>query len=171
MSYFLQIVHVITTPKYPIDLEQDYSKKTRKVTRWCVDYQRRLLNRKVTVSARKVDYQNLRWCVLDNNKDTSNASTIFSKACSQADCSVLATGSSCSTVGWPGNMSYALNSYYQQHGQNQKCCIFGGLGLITVVDPSIEECIFPVGLSTSACLFTLLIIIMLNLVKYHSIWT
>ncbi|XP_024032706.1 glucan endo-1,3-beta-glucosidase 9-like, partial [Morus notabilis] len=101
------------------------------------------------VNAQNVEYFPLRWCVLNNNKDLSNATTSAQEACSAADCTALSPGGSCSNLSWPGNVSYAFNSYYQQHNQSADSCDFGGLGLITTVDPSVDKCRFPVELRNS----------------------
>lgn len=101
------------------------------------------------VNAQNVEYFPLRWCVLNNNKDLSNATTSAQEACSAADCTALSPDGSCSNLSWPGNVSYAFNSYYQQHNQSADSCDFGGLGLITTVDPSVDKCRFPVELRTS----------------------
>ncbi|XP_057954273.1 glucan endo-1,3-beta-glucosidase 9 [Malania oleifera] len=104
---------------------------------------------KSLVSAQNVEYLPSRWCVVNNNEDLSNATASALYACSSADCSALSAGGSCFNISWPGNVSYAFNSYYQQHDQRADSCDFGGLGLITTVDPSVENCRFFVGLQTS----------------------
>nr|CAB3496205.1 unnamed protein product [Digitaria exilis] len=96
-----------------------------------------------------VEYLPSKWCVIDN-KDLSNVSSSFSAACSNGDCTALSPGGSCSGLGWPGNVSYAFNNYYQQHDQSEDSCNFNGLGLITTVDPSIDNCLFPLAIRTSA---------------------
>ena len=100
------------------------------------------------LNAQNVEYLPSKWCVVNNNKDLSNATASALEACSAADCSALSPGGSCSNISWPGNISYAFNSYYQQHDQSDSCD-FGGLGLITTVDPSMDKCRFPVELRTS----------------------
>lgn len=101
------------------------------------------------VNAQDVKYLSPKWCVVNNNKDISNATARALEACATADCSALSPGGSCSGLNWPGNVSYAFNSYYQQHDQMANSCDFGGLGLITTVDPSVENCRFIVELRTS----------------------
>ncbi|KAE8795932.1 Glucan endo-1,3-beta-glucosidase 9 [Hordeum vulgare] len=101
-------------------------------------------------NALDVDYLPLKWCVVDNNKDLSNVSSSFSAACSNADCTALSSGGSCSGLGWPGNVSFAFNSYYQQHDQSEESCSFNGLGLITTVDPSVDNCLFALAIRASA---------------------
>ncbi|KAK1264953.1 Glucan endo-1,3-beta-glucosidase 9 [Acorus gramineus] len=101
-------------------------------------------------NAHDVEYLMQRWCVANNNNgDLSNASQSMNAACAASDCTALSPGGSCARVGWPGNASYAFNSYYQGHGQGVGTCDFGGLGMITTVDPSVDECRFMVGLRTS----------------------
>jgi len=101
------------------------------------------------VNAQNVEYHSAKWCVVNNNKDLSNASVSALEACSVADCSALSPGGSCYNLSWPGNISYAFNSYYQQHDQSADSCEFGGLGLVTTVDPSVDNCRFLVQLRTS----------------------
>ncbi|XP_021686277.2 glucan endo-1,3-beta-glucosidase 9 [Hevea brasiliensis] len=100
-------------------------------------------------NAKNVVYLSSKWCVVNNNKDLSNASTNAMDACSVADCTALSPGGSCFNISWPGNISYAFNSYYQQHDQRADSCDFGGLGLITTVDPSVGNCRFSIELRTS----------------------
>ncbi|EOY34588.1 hypothetical protein QUC31_018381 [Theobroma cacao] len=101
------------------------------------------------VNAQFVEYLPSKWCVVNNNKDLSNATASALEACSVSDCTVLSPGGSCSNISWPGNISYAFNSYYQQHDQRADSCDFGGLGLVTTVDPSVGNCRFFVELQTS----------------------
>ncbi|XVF46199.1 hypothetical protein PTKIN_Ptkin03bG0008300 [Pterospermum kingtungense] len=101
------------------------------------------------VNAQLVEYLPSKWCVVNDNKDLSNATASALEACSVSDCTALSPGGSCSNISWPGNISYAFNSYYQQHDQRADSCDFGGLGLITTVDPSVDNCRFIVELQTS----------------------
>lgn len=101
------------------------------------------------VNAQNVEYLQSKWCVVNNNRDMSNATASALEACSVADCTALFPGGSCFNISWPGNISYAFNSYYQQHDQRADSCDFGGLGLITTVDPSVANCRFSVELRTS----------------------
>ncbi|CAI9107046.1 OLC1v1006318C1 [Oldenlandia corymbosa var. corymbosa] len=101
------------------------------------------------VNAQNVQYLSSKWCVVNNNKGMSNLTAQASQACSTADCSALSLGGSCYNLSWPANVSYAFNSYYQQHDQRADSCAFGGLGLITTVDPSVGSCRFPIGLRSS----------------------
>ncbi|XP_027334807.1 glucan endo-1,3-beta-glucosidase 9 [Abrus precatorius] len=104
---------------------------------------------KSLVNAQNVEYLSSKWCVVNNNKDLSNATASALEACANADCTALSPGGSCFNISWPSNISYAFNSYYQQHDQRAESCDFGGLGLITTVDPSMERCRFPIEIGTS----------------------
>ncbi|KAJ4970604.1 hypothetical protein NE237_003703 [Protea cynaroides] len=104
---------------------------------------------RIPVNAQEVEYLSARWCVVNNNKDMSNVTAIAQDTCSVADCTALSPGGSCFNISWPGNVSYIFNSYYQQHDQKSDSCDFGGLGLITTVDPSVDNCRFAVELHTS----------------------
>ncbi|KAK8946532.1 Glucan endo-1,3-beta-glucosidase 9 [Platanthera zijinensis] len=105
---------------------------------------------KKLANARDVDYLSPRWCVANDNKDLSNVSASALSACADADCTALSSGGSCSGIGWPVNVSYAFNSYYQQHDQDADSCDFDGLGLITTVDPSVGDCMFSIALRDSS---------------------
>ncbi|KAI4305413.1 hypothetical protein L6164_028781 [Bauhinia variegata] len=61
----------------------------------------------------------------------------------------LSPGESCFDIAWPSNTSYAFNSYYQQHDQQLGSCDFGGLALITSLDPSMNQCRFLIQIRTS----------------------
>ncbi|QCD77834.1 Glycoside hydrolase superfamily [Vigna unguiculata] len=101
------------------------------------------------VNAQNVEYLSSKWCVVNNNKDLSNASASALEACANADCTALSPGGSCFNISWPSNISYAFNSYYQQHDQRAESCDFAGLGLITTVDPSMDHCRFPIEIRIS----------------------
>ncbi|KNA14706.1 hypothetical protein SOVF_105220 [Spinacia oleracea] len=101
------------------------------------------------VNSQNVEYLSAKWCVVNDNKDFSNASASALDVCSTGDCSALSPGGSCYNLTSPGNISYAFNSYYQQHDQSPDSCDFGGLGLVTTVDPSVDNCRFFVQLRTS----------------------
>ena len=117
-------------------------------------------------NALDVGYFPSKWCVVDNNKDLSNVSASFSAACSNGDCTALSPGGSCSGLGWPGNVSYAFNNYYQQHDQSEDSCDFNGIGLITTVDPSVNDCLFPLAIRTSAAASLHLILAMFRLLVF-----
>ncbi|KAL2333013.1 hypothetical protein Fmac_014226 [Flemingia macrophylla] len=108
---------------------------------------------KSLVNAQNVEYLSSKWCVVNNNKDLSNATASALEACANADCTALSPGGSCFNISWPSNISYAFNSYYQQHDQLAESCDFGGLGLITTVDPSMDRCRFPIEIRVSQAEF------------------
>nr|DAD26326.1 TPA_asm: hypothetical protein HUJ06_027794 [Nelumbo nucifera] len=125
------------------------------------------------VNAQGVEYLPSRWCVVNNNKDMSNVTASSLQACAVADCTALSPGGSCFNISWPGNISYAFNSYYQQHDQSADSCDFGGLGLITTVDPSVGSCRFAVEILTSISTSlpsTILIRTALLTALYISLW-
>ncbi|XP_050208378.1 glucan endo-1,3-beta-glucosidase 9 [Mercurialis annua] len=107
------------------------------------------------MNAQNVEYLPSRWCVVNNNLDLSNATASAMDACSVADCTALSPGGSCFNISWPGNISYAFNSYYQQHDQRKESCDFGGLGLITTVNPSVGRCRFSIEIKASDAGFLL----------------
>uniref|UniRef100_A0A6M2EWV7 glucan endo-1,3-beta-D-glucosidase n=1 Tax=Populus davidiana TaxID=266767 RepID=A0A6M2EWV7_9ROSI len=125
------------------------------------------------VNAQYVEYLSSKWCVVNNNKDLSNATASALDACSTADCTALSPGGSCFNISWPANISYAFNNYYQLHDQRADSCDFGGLGLITTVDPSVGNCRFPVELRTShseslygVCLLQWMILLTINTILH-----
>lgn len=101
------------------------------------------------VNAQGVQYLSSKWCVVNNNKELSNATALANEACAGADCTATAPGGTCFNLSGPGNISYAFNIYYQEHEQRADSCSFSGMGLITTVDPSVDACRFIVGLKTS----------------------
>jgi hypothetical protein len=130
------------------------------------------------VNAEGVSYLPVRWCVADPKANASHLSLNAQFACSAADCTALADGGSCSSIGAPANASYAFNSYYQLNNQDASGCSFDGLGIVTFVDPSVGDCRFLVGVSSAshkACslsyLFVLLnaanIALILGFFAYH----
>lgn len=107
------------------------------------------LGNSVLKNAKEVPYLPSRWCVANPARDLDSVSDHMKLACSIADCTTLYYGGSCYGIGEKGNVSYAFNSYYQQQKQDPKSCDFGGLGMITYLDPSMGECRFLVGVDDS----------------------
>lgn len=105
------------------------------------------LGNRLLKEARDVKYLPSRWCVADPSRDLSGVANHFKLACTVADCSTLNYGGSCNGIGAKGNISYAFNSYYQIQKQNSQSCDFDGLGMVTFLDPSVDECRFLVGIS------------------------
>ncbi|KAF6164946.1 hypothetical protein GIB67_037460 [Kingdonia uniflora] len=101
-------------------------------------------------NAKNVEYLPSRWCIADPSRDLSGVANHVRLACSSADCTTLYYGGSCNGIGTKGNISYAFNSYYQLQKQNSKSCDFDGMGLVTFLDPSIGDCRFLVGITSSS---------------------
>ncbi|KAF0902264.1 hypothetical protein E2562_014498 [Oryza meyeriana var. granulata] len=72
---------------------------------------------KALENAPDVQYLPSKWCVLDNNKDISNVSSSFSVACSNADCTALSPGASCSVLPGLGLAERLTNG----EGSQQHC--------------------------------------------------
>ncbi|XP_074583096.1 glucan endo-1,3-beta-glucosidase 5-like [Curcuma longa] len=102
-------------------------------------------------NAKNVPYLPSRWCVINPQQDPTAVTNHMKLACSVADCTTLYYGGSCNAIGDKGNISYAFNSYYQLQKQDSRSCNFDGLGMITFLDPSVNECRFLVGISDSSC--------------------
>ncbi|GFP83412.1 glucan endo-1 3-beta-glucosidase 8 [Phtheirospermum japonicum] len=102
--------------------------------------------KKGLVAAQGVRYMARRWCVLNPSvKDTDRElAGNIDYACSLSDCTALGYGSSCNHLSVEGNASYAFNMYYQLKGQHEWDCEFSGLAMITDLDPSDDECWFPI---------------------------
>lgn len=96
------------------------------------------------VAARDVKYLAKKWCVMSQSASLqdSQVAPSVSYACANADCTSLGYGNSCSNLTAQGNISYAFNSYYQQHDQLDTACQFPNLSVITDNDPSVGECKF-----------------------------
>ncbi|XP_010434711.1 PREDICTED: glucan endo-1,3-beta-glucosidase 5-like [Camelina sativa] len=98
-------------------------------------------------NAKDVAYLPSRWCVAHPSRDMTLVGDHLRLACSEADCTTLNDGGSCSQLGEKDNISYAFNSYYQMQMQNEKSCDFDGLGMVTFLDPSVGDCRFLVGVT------------------------
>ncbi|EEF32127.1 glucan endo-1,3-beta-glucosidase 8 [Ricinus communis] len=102
-------------------------------------------NDKMLIEAKGVQYLPAKWCVL--NKEVESKSMIpaeISYACSLADCSSLAYGSSCNKLDSDGNVSYAFNMYFQMNNQDVQACDFSGLATIVTQNASRGTCLFPI---------------------------
>ncbi|MCH90466.1 glucan endo-13-beta-glucosidase 5-like, partial [Trifolium medium] len=93
---------------------------------------------KSLVGAKGVKYLPKQWCVIQSQANVLDPSFAqsMSKACTYADCTSLAPGSSCSGLDTKGNASYAFNMYYQTFDQRKDACQFNGLSVVTNIDPS-----------------------------------
>lgn len=122
------------TPKYALDLSGQAQNKA-------------------LVSAKGVKYLPRRWCVI-NLSASSTALTQLSDsityACTHGDCTSLGYGSSCNSLNYQGNASYAFNAYYQANNQQNGDCVFSGLAVVTQTDPSQGACKFEIQIAVSA---------------------
>ncbi|KAK6124660.1 hypothetical protein DH2020_041600 [Rehmannia glutinosa] len=87
-----------------------------------------------------------RWCILNGEKagDREKVMHEFRTACGYADCTSLAPGGSCSQLSFEDNASYAFNMFFQASFQDENACYFNGLGMVSLDNPSTDECVFPV---------------------------
>ncbi len=85
------------------------------------------------------------WCVAIANLPDTAYQRDYDYACGAgADCSPLQPGGACYT---PNNLyahtSYAINSYFQNNGQNASFCNFNGTAQLTTTNPSTPGCAYP----------------------------
>ena len=85
------------------------------------------------------------WCIANTNASDVQLEVDKDVACaSGADCSPLSFGGACyepNTV--YAHASYAINSFFQNHGQDWSLCDFGGTAHLTYSDPSTPGCPYP----------------------------
>jgi hypothetical protein len=98
------------------------------------------------VNAVNPPYMATMYCVLASGIDSTNLTGSTSYACSNADCTDLLPGGSCSNLTTEAMASYAFNSYFQAQNQNPTACDFQGLAQTTTQDPSQGTCKFNIGL-------------------------
>lgn len=99
------------------------------------------------VSGKGITHMPKRWCVFNNETiDMEKIKTHYDNACNVSDCTSMAPGGSCGDLGFPHNISYAFNMYFQSRSQkvSEEACDFEGLGVIVPNDPSTNTCSFPV---------------------------
>ncbi|KAF2290054.1 hypothetical protein P3X46_027984 [Hevea brasiliensis] len=98
------------------------------------------------IEAKNVRYLEGKWCVMKSsaNIDDPNVAPSVSYACGLADCTSLGYGTSCGGLDVKGNISYALNSYYQRQNQLDSACKFENISMITKSDPSTGTCRFEI---------------------------
>lgn len=79
------------------------------------------------------------WCVARPGVSQFDLQNALDWACGlgAADCSLVQPGAACYDPDTLlGHASYAFNSYYQQNGNSDIACYFGGTAIITNRDPS-----------------------------------
>lgn len=118
-----------------------------------IKYPLRMGNGKALVGAKGVRYLPKRWCVISPQAGVSDPNSLgqsISEACSRADCTSLAPGSSCAGLNPKTNASYAFNSYFQTMNQSRDACQFNNMATITNVDPSPPQssCRFKIMIDT-----------------------
>nr|GLL31779.1 glucan endo-1,3-beta-glucosidase 8-like [Ipomoea trifida] len=120
------------TPKFEID----FSGKGRKV---------------IPPAAKGIVKLPLRWCIFNGDlSNTTNVEVHMQFACNVSDCSSLQPGGSCSKLNFTSRVSYAFNAFYQLGTQDKlKCGGYSGMGVITMANPSVGGCKFPVQILTA----------------------
>ncbi|XP_020595949.1 glucan endo-1,3-beta-glucosidase 5-like [Phalaenopsis equestris] len=98
------------------------------------------------VPAKGVRYMEPQWCVMSREASLTDPQLEGSVAyaCEYADCTSLGRGSSCGDLDARGNVSYAMNQFYQTADQQKGACEFGNLSVITRSDPSQGACRFEI---------------------------
>ncbi|KAK2972692.1 hypothetical protein RJ640_025543 [Escallonia rubra] len=104
------------------------------------------INSSYLAPARNVHYLEKKWCVMKPSAglDDPQVALSVSYACALADCTSLGYQTSCGNLDARGNISYALNSYFQKNNQLDRACKFPNLSTIVTTDPSTESCRFGV---------------------------
>ncbi|XP_050380348.1 glucan endo-1,3-beta-glucosidase 8-like [Argentina anserina] len=98
-----------------------------------------------------VEMLDKQWCVLNSDvKNLSKAMKEKDYACSNADCTSIKNGSSCSWLEPSEQISYAFNSFFQLRDQSVIACNFNGMGTKVTEDPSKGDCLFPIQIESSA---------------------
>nr|GLL31780.1 glucan endo-1,3-beta-glucosidase 8-like [Ipomoea trifida] len=120
------------TPKFEID----FSGKGRKV---------------IPPAAKGTVKLPLRWCIFNGNlSNLKYAEYHMQAACNVSDCSSLQPGGSCSKLNFTSRVSYAFNAFYQLGTQDKlECGWNSGMGVITMANPSVGGCKFPVQILTA----------------------
>ncbi|PIN14844.1 Glucan endo-1,3-beta-D-glucosidase [Handroanthus impetiginosus] len=95
--------------------------------------------------------QGQRWCVAKSGAAQKSVQGALDYACGigGADCSAIQQGAPCYNPNTLENhASYAFNNYYQKNPV-QTSCDFGGVAVLTNVNPSSGSCIFPTSSSST----------------------
>ncbi|XP_073059942.1 major pollen allergen Ole e 10-like isoform X1 [Primulina eburnea] len=85
------------------------------------------------------------WCVARAGVSAINLQVALDWACGlgKADCGPIQAGGPCfNPNSLLSHASYAFNSYYQQNGNSDIACFFGGTATLTQDNPSYDKCLF-----------------------------
>ncbi|XP_030463185.2 glucan endo-1,3-beta-glucosidase-like [Syzygium oleosum] len=94
------------------------------------------------------------WCVALSGVPQADLQNALDWACGlgMADCKPIQEGGACfdpDTL--VSHASYAFNNYYQQNGNSEIACNFGGTAALTKADPSYGKCVYSApGLASPA---------------------
>jgi hypothetical protein len=85
------------------------------------------------------------WCVAKSGVSDTDLEVALDYACGAgANCAPIQAGAACylpNTLA--AHASYAMNSFFQNGGQNPSFCNFNGAAQLTNVDPSTAGCPYP----------------------------
>ncbi|XP_023542519.1 glucan endo-1,3-beta-glucosidase 13-like [Cucurbita pepo subsp. pepo] len=93
------------------------------------------------------------WCVAKPGVSQIDLQNALDWACGlgKADCRAIQKGGRCYQPDTLfSHASYAFNSYYQQNGNSDIACNFGGSATLTKRDPSYGKCDYSASRSTSS---------------------
>ncbi|XP_051125953.1 glucan endo-1,3-beta-glucosidase 13-like isoform X2 [Andrographis paniculata] len=93
------------------------------------------------------------WCVARASSPPADLQVALDWACGkgQADCRAIRAGGPCFEPDTLiAHASFAFNSYYQQNGNSDIACYFGGTAALTRNDPSYSRCMFSTSESIKA---------------------
>ncbi|KAI3466859.1 hypothetical protein Pfo_023522 [Paulownia fortunei] len=85
------------------------------------------------------------WCVARAGVSQVDLQVALDWACGlgKADCGAIQAGGPCFEPDTLlSHASYAFNSYYQQNGNSDIACYFGGTAALTQNNPGYENCVF-----------------------------
>ncbi|KAL7242119.1 hypothetical protein ACSBR1_014651 [Camellia fascicularis] len=81
------------------------------------------------------------WCVAKPSSSNEVLQENINYACGSVDCKTILTGGSCfSPETLVNHASVAMNLYFQKEGRHFWNCNFKNSGVITVTDPSYDDC-------------------------------
>lgn len=93
------------------------------------------------------------WCVAKSGVSQIDLQNALDWACGlgKADCKAIQKGGPCYQPDTLlSHASYAFNSYYQQNGNSDIACNFGGTATLTKKNPSYGKCDYSASSSTSS---------------------